>query len=168
MPTISCYVKKKLELGRLTVPQREMHALGNVALDSIKKRVARACDSTDAPAPPLKSEAWKHIKKAKGLRPIRDLWGTGYGYPEKSKATKRKRKYGLKWMGHLMDQIRVNRVSDNMAVIEATTRIGRKKANRHRSMLLLSPNDIRNVQAAANRILSSIISGLGKLTGKAA
>lgn len=151
--TFNVYVKKRLRLDLLSVPQREMYQLGEVARSSILKRISSARGPNDLPAAPLKSESWKRIKKSKGLRPIRDLKGTGMIWPEKGG----KRKPRLKKVGHLLDQILVRRVGDNMVKItEPTTRAGRIKARAHRAMFMFSPRDKATVIIAANSILRTL------------
>ncbi|MBN1567930.1 MAG: hypothetical protein JXA73_08775 [Acidobacteria bacterium] len=156
---VNIYVKKQLRLDLLNVPQRAMYDIGNAALGAIRRRVARAYDADDRPAEPLKSRSWKHIKKHKGLKPVRDLHGTGMMWPENYKGGKRKPR--LKFVGHLMDQIAVRRVSDNQAFItEPSTRAGRLKARRHKAMLLFSPSDRAIIMRYAKVILSRITAKL--------
>ena len=164
--TVRVYIKKQLRLENLSLMQREMWALGNVGLESVIKRVSSARDSNDAPAAPLKSVSWKRIKMSRGLRPIRDLRGTGMMMPQKYKGKKRLRKMQLKNVGHLLDQIKVTRVANNIAVIgEPTTVAGRIKARAHRAMLLFSPKDRETIRQAAQRILNGIKNKLIKFIG---
>jgi hypothetical protein len=163
---VNIYVKKQLRLDLLNVPQRAMYELGQAALVSIRERVAKAYGPNDAAAAPLKSESWKRIKKSKGLKPIRDLHGTGMAWPTKMKSGKRRKKWALKNVGHLMEQISVRRVSDNKAFItEPTTQIGRYKARRHRSMLNFSRLNELAILAKARQILTGITSNLVKTKG---
>ena len=69
----------------------------------------------------------------------------------------------LKNVGHLLDQIKVTRVANNIAVIgEPTTVAGRIKARAHRTMLLFSPKDREAIRQAAQQILNGIKSRLVK------
>ncbi len=163
--TVNIYVKKQLRLDRLTLPQRAMYNLGAIALNSIRQRVARAHDLNDAPAPPLKSKSWIRIKKARGLRPIRDLCGTGMmstGTIAQYRRRTLKRKSKLKSVGHLMDQIAVRKVSDNMAwITEPPTDAGRIKARGNREMLGFSRSNIavvlRNGQVLLNQLKDRLL-----------
>lgn len=158
---VNVYVKRKLRLDLLTVRQREMYRLGQAAKDAIILRVKQARDAYDRPAPPLKSESWKRIKKAKGLRPIRDLKGTGMMWPEKGKKYRKKPKK----VGHLLDQINTRKVTDNKAIIpEPSTRAGRKKARSNRNMLLFSPQNKATVIRVANQMLPTVIKRLIKIS----
>jgi hypothetical protein len=160
---VNIYVKRTLRLDLLNIPQRKMYEIGNVALESIRERVARARGVNDAPADPLKSESWKRIKMSKGLRPIRDLHGTGMMWPQKSSGGKRKKKWALKNVGHLMDQLSVRKVTDNQAFItEPTTRPGRIKARAHREMLGLSPFNKSQISAKTGAIVTAMKSKLVK------
>jgi hypothetical protein len=161
--TVNIYVKKQLRLDLLTIPQRKMYDIGVAGLESIKQRVAKAYGVTDSPAAPLKSESWKRIKKSRGLKPIRDLHGTGMMWPEKGG----KRKAKLKNVGHLMDQLSVRKVSDNRAYIsEPTTRAGRVKARRNRDMLGFSLYNraaiLRAVQVVIGDIKNKIIKTISR------
>jgi hypothetical protein len=163
MSTVNIYVKKQLRLDMLTIPQRKMYDIGVAGLESIKQRVAKAYAVTDSPAAPLKSESWKRIKKSRGLKPIRDLHGTGMMWPEKGG----KRKPKLKNVGHLMDQLSVRKVSDNRAYIsEPTTRAGRIKARRNRDMLGFSLYNraaiLRAVQVVIGDIKGKIIKTISR------
>lgn len=156
---VNVYVKRQLRLDLLTVPQREMYHLGQVAKDAIIKRVKQARGPDDRPAAPLKSESWKRIKKAKGLRPIRDLQGTGMMWPEQGK----KRRKTPKRVGHLLEQITTRKVTENKAVIpEPSTRAGRMKARTNRDMLMFSPGNEATVIRAANQILITMKNSLVK------
>lgn len=162
---VNVYVKRQLRLDLLSIPQRKMYELGNAALESIRERVAKARNVQDAPAAPLKSERWKRIKKAKGLKPIRDLRGTGMMWPEKGG----KRKPKLKPVGHLMDQIAVRKVSDNRAhILEPSTRAGRMKARAaaNRAMLGFSPFNRRVIIARAQDILNNLKDKLVKTAAR--
>ena len=165
--TVRVYVKKQLRLDLLSVPQRQMYQLGVAGLASIKRRVSNAYGGNDGPAPPLVNKRWMRIKKAKGLRPIRDLRGTGMMWPENAKAGKRKPK--LKFVGHLMEQMAVRKISgDNRVFIdEPTSRYGRKKARnlRNRAMLGFSPSDkatiIRNARVLLRELKSRMVRAVG-------
>ena len=187
--TVNVYVKRKIQLGNLTVKQREMWALGNAALASIKTRVGRAIGPDDQPAPPLKHSfrikrdkdgniidkiplgysRWGRIKKSRGLKPIRDLHGTGtmstYQIASFRGRTLKKRSR-IKNVGHLMDQLTVRKVGDNKAVItEPTTDAGRMKARGNRSMLGFSPFNTQEIVKAAKLLLSDIKNKLIRVQG---
>jgi hypothetical protein len=146
---VNVYVKKALRLDLLSPKQLDMYRVGQVGLRSILDRVSKAHGADDKQAPPLKSKKWTRIKKAAGLRPIRDLWGTGmmmsqgiWEYRNKRKGKVFKGKDALKHVGHMQQQIAVRRVSDNRVdIVEPSTTAGRIKARGNRDMLLLSPND---------------------------
>ena len=152
---VNIYVKKSLRLDLLSPKQLDMYRVGQVGLTSILNRVSKAYGSDDKKAPPLKSRSWIAIKKYAGLRPIRDLWGTGmmmarpmWEYRNKRKGKDFSGKDALKHVGHMQEQIMVRRVSDNRVdIVEPTTTAGRIKARRNRDMLLLSPNDKKAVFA---------------------
>ena len=158
--TVRVYVKKSLRLDLLNIPQRQMYDLGVAGLGTVKQRVAKAYGMADAPAAPLKSESWKRIKKSKGLKPIRDLHGTGMMYTSNIAAFRNrvmKRKSKLKSVGHLMDQLLVRSVSSNRAVIpEPTTDAGRMKARRNRDMLGFSPFNRQVIVQAAQKALDRL------------
>ena len=164
--TVRVYVKKQLRLDLLSFSQRQMWALGNAGLDSIKGRVAKARGPEDTPAAPLKSKSWANIKKSMGLRPIRDLHGTGKAWPQKIKGRRRK-KWALQNVGHLMDQLAVRRVAENKAFIdEPTTRFGRIKARAQKSMLMFSPQNRKDIYNAARLLLSESVSKLVRAYNK--
>jgi hypothetical protein len=103
---VNIYVKKKLQLGKLNFSQRQMLAVGNAGLNSIKARTKKALDAEDKPAK-LKSKSWARIKARHGLRNVKDLRGTGQMYTDKiaafrGRVAKTKRK--LKNVGHLIDR----------------------------------------------------------------
>jgi hypothetical protein len=178
-PFVRVYIKKKLTLNHLTIGQREMYEVGRTALQSIKRRVAAAIGSNDAPAPPLKTRrarrwseskmqfvesgpprsGWARIKMKYGLRPVRDLHGTGLMWSGKiAEYTHRelKKKSKLKNVGHLMDQLLIRRVSDKAVIIDEPSQIaGRMKALANRDMLLLSPNDCATIDQAVKYIVQS-------------
>jgi hypothetical protein len=177
MAMVRCYVKKRLSLERLTVPQRAMYDLANTALQTVIKRTASAIDSADSPAPPLKSHkrvrwsksqnkwveygsanaGWARIKQKYGLKPIRDLRGTGLAMSGRPKpGARRKHKMRLKNIGHLMEQITVRSVSENFARIEPSTRMGRIKANKNRAMLLFSPKNCVDIAKAAGKVIVNL------------
>lgn len=163
---VNIYVKKKLELGKLNFTQRQMLAVGNAGLNSIKARTKKALDAEDKPAR-LKSRAWAKIKSRNGLRNVKDLRGTGQMHTDRiaafrGRVAKTKRK--LKNVGHLIDQILVRRVSENRAyIVEPTTAPGRMKARGNAEMLMLSPTDQRAIKDAAGRAFAQIKSGLIKV-----
>lgn len=172
---VNLYVKRKLRLDRLTVPQQEMYRLGQAAKTVVISRVSKAIGANDQPAPPLKqtrrkrwsksqnkwieygepTRGWAKIKIKYGLRPVRDLRGTGLMWPENRKGGKRKPR--LKNVGHLLDQIMVRRVGETIVKIEEpTTRAGRIKARAHRDMLLFSPRDKQKIATLADVMLQTI------------
>ena len=156
MATVNVYVKRKLRLDMLSVPQRQMYDLGVVGLDAMKRRTANAYGIDDRPAAPLKPK-WKNIKKYKGLKTVRDLRGTGMMWPENRKAGKRKAR--LKFVGHLMDQLLVRRVGDNEVHIpEPGSRYGRMKARnkRNRAMLGFSPADRQIIMRRFRGVIRSM------------
>jgi len=173
--TVNIYVKRQIRLDLLSFKQRQMYDLGNAALGSIKERVARAYGPNDAPAPPLKSESWKRIKKHFGGRPIRDLEGNGMMLQStirhyRDKRSKGKFKINLQYVGHLMDQLSVRKVSDNQAfIVEPTTVAGRIKARGNREMLGFSPRNCAVIYQAATKILGELTKKMVKaVMGKAA
>jgi hypothetical protein len=162
---VSIYVKKQLRLDKLTISQQEMYRLGQVGLASIKSRVTAARGPNDSAAPRLKSKSWIRIKVAKGLKPVRDLRGTGRmstavtaGYRHKAL----KRKAQLRDVGHLLDQLLVRRVKDDAVSIEEPTSLpGRIKARGNSAMLQLSQANLRAVYAECKRILQERLKRLG-------
>lgn len=184
---VNIYVKKKLELGRLNFSQRQMLAVGNAGLNSIKARTARAYDASDKRAAPLKPSfrikrnkdgsvkervplgysRWARIKKSRGLKPIRDLRGTGQMYSDAiAKARNRvaTRANKLKNVGHMISQIMVRKVSETRAyIVEPTTVPGRVKARANADMLMMSPNDIKHMMDAAGRAFSDVKKRLVKI-----
>jgi len=166
---VNIYVKKKLQLGKLNFSQRQMLAVGNAGLNSIKARTKKALDSEDKPAK-LKSKAWAKIKSRNGLRNVKDLRGTGKMYTDaiaKYRGREAKRKNKLKNVGHLMDQILVRKVSENRAyIVEPSTAPGRMKARGNAEMLMLSPTDQRAIKDAAGRAFTKIKNGLVKVYAK--
>jgi len=166
---VNIYVKKKLQLGKLNFSQRQMLAVGNAGLNSIKARTKKALDSEDKPAK-LKSKAWAKIKSRNGLRNVKDLRGTGKMYTDaiaKYRGREAKRKNKLKNVGHLMDQILVRKVSENRAyIVEPSTAPGRMKARGNAEMLMLSPTDQRAIKDAAVRAFTKIKNGLVKVYAK--
>jgi hypothetical protein len=163
---VNIYVKKKLQLGKLNFSQRQMLAVGNAGLNSIKARTKKALDAEDKPAK-LKSKSWARIKARHGLRNVKDLRGTGQMYTDKiaafrGRVAKTKRK--LKNVGHLIDQILVRKVSENRAyIVEPSTAPGRMKARGNAEMLMLSPTDQRAIKDAAGRAFTKIKNGLVKV-----
>jgi hypothetical protein len=166
---VNIYVKKKLQLGKLNFSQRQMLAVGNAGLNSIKARTKKALDAEDKPAK-LKSKAWAKIKSRNGLRNVKDLRGTGKMYTDaiaKYRGREAKRKNKLKNVGHLMDQILVRKVSENRAyIVEPSTAPGRMKARGNAEMLMLSPTDQRAIKDAAGRAFTKIKNGLVKVYAK--
>jgi hypothetical protein len=76
MGFIKCYVKRRLELGRLNFSQRQMFLLGNIALGNVMNRISLAQGPADTPAKPLKKPY--AIRKTKyGLGNKRNLYYTG-------------------------------------------------------------------------------------------
>lgn len=158
--SVRVYFKRTLRLDHLSTNQRDMVALGTEGLNSIRRRLHANRDSSDQPAPPLKSESWKRIKKKQGLRPIRDLWGTGMAWPAKSKSAK-PRKPVLKFVGHLLDLIHIQSVTDHSVLItEPTTRFGRIKARRHAYMMQFSPNNRSEIAEKIRSMLSQRVKRL--------
>ncbi len=166
---VNIYVKKKLQLGKLNFSQRQMLAVGNAGLNSIKARTKKALDAEDKPAK-LKSKSWAKIKSRNGLRNVKDLRGTGKMYTDaiaKYRGREAKRKNKLKNVGHLMDQILVRKVSENRAyIVEPSTAPGRMKARGNAEMLMLSPTDQRAIKDAAGRAFTKIKNGLVKVYAK--
>ena len=156
---VKIYVKKRLVFDRLTFPQRDMFRLGTAGLVAVKKRVRAALNLADAPASPLRSNSWIRIKKAKGLRPVRDLWGTGLAAISRSK----KRKARLKHVGHMLDNLRVRTVSDNLArsgFAQYAARVKARANQRREPWLGFSPKDQAYVLQIARRIFSDAVKRL--------
>ena len=194
--TVQVYVKRQIRLDLLNFKQRQMYDLGNKALESIKTRVARAYGPNDAAAPPLKNSyylkynkdgsvdridlgysSWANIKKGFGGRPIRDLEGNGMmlestirHYRNRKQKVRGRWKFNLKYVGHLMEQISVRKVSDNRAfIVEPTTIPGRIKARGNREMLGFSPRNCVEIWREGMKILGDLKTKMVKtVTGKVA
>jgi hypothetical protein len=155
---VRIYVRKQIRLDRLNFSQRNMYTLGQVTLRSVLNRVSHARNAQDQAAAPLKNEIWKRIKMSRGLRPIRDLRGTGMMTQKTGN-----KKGRLKNVGHLLDQILVRSVSNNTANIEEpSTQYGRWKARAkaNRAMLMLSPSNRRDVINAFQQVLNAAVKQL--------
>jgi hypothetical protein len=157
---VNVYVKRKLRLDLLNVTQRQMYDLGNKALKAVKYRIDRHQDSRDMPAPPLKSKSWRRIKLAKGLKPYRDMRGTGMW--KNSKTAK------IKFVGHLMDEgnISVRKVSDNFVLISPSKVAMRTKFAGNRNMFEFSPSDTKFISDTFRRIFGEIKNKLIKSYSK--
>jgi hypothetical protein len=149
MASVNVYVKRQLRLDLLNVSQRQMYDLGNKALKAVKYRIDRHQDSQDKPSPPLKSKSWRRIKIAKGLKPYRDMRGTGMWRTSKGK---------YKFVGHLMDEgnIAVRKVSENFVLISASKDSMRKKFAGNRNMFEFSPSDNKFIADTFRRIIGEL------------
>jgi hypothetical protein len=156
MGGIQVYVKKQLRLDLLNIPQRMMAELGQVALDSVKQRVSEGRGPNDGPALPL-GRGYASFKSRMGLKPIRDLRGTGGAVL--LKAGRRRKADKLSAKGHMLDNLTLRTVSDNHARAAFTTEamLIKARANQRREpFMVFSPRDNAAVKEAAQRLLNQI------------
>lgn len=73
---VKVWVKKKLQLGRLDLAQRDMYQVGQDAIFAMCDRLRQGRGPTDAPAKPL-SKSYSIYKGRKGKGQKRDLFFTG-------------------------------------------------------------------------------------------
>ena len=157
-PSIRIYVKQKVELGRLTFGQRDMAAIGFVAQREIKQRVSRAIGPNDLPSKPL-SKRWSRIKLKAGLRPIRDLRGTGKvmeGHRKTLTRAKKAFKGGRKFVGHMIDNWGPRTVTENRVTLDCSQFAAQRKAYFNwlrEPWMQPSPRNLAVIQAKARSIL---------------
>lgn len=162
---VSIYVKKKLELGRLSFSQQNMAAIGMVGLRERKASIAAGHGPNDGPAKPL-SQKWAAIKRRSRLKPIRDLRGTGYTFGTGLTRSKKRPKTGKRFIGHMIDNL-----GKSFGVKENAVRIGfsafaaRIKAQSNQKIepfLVWSPANIRVMMREAGQAFTKIIKKLPK------
>lgn len=155
MPAVKVYVKKRLELGRLTIPQKDMAVLGLAAVRVVKARIAKGQGPNDGPARPL-SPRWAKIKRRLGLNPIRDLRGTGQANSKQFVTGKKARKAGIRFVGHMIDNFSLRTVTDNKFKAGLSQFAARKKGegNQQREpWMVFSPSNKKEMITAAQRTL---------------
>jgi hypothetical protein len=156
--SVRIYVKKQVRLDRLNFNQSKMFKIGNVAVASVKNRLALAQGPNDTAAKPLvrRYAIWK-TKRGKGNR------------------------RNLSLSGDMLRNFQVRTVTENRARAYVTGRSTEKsvwsKAKRPRFMgvenkvkawamqkiepwMVLSPKNRASVMEAARRVLSEMAKGL--------
>lgn len=139
MAFIRVYVKRKIELGRLSVPQQTMFKLGTIALGRKKESLRLGLNSQGAKAKKLsKGHA---IRKAKRRLPqIRNLSFTG----------------------NMLRNLSVRTVSENKARIGFTTMAERAKAianYRIDPQIPFSDTEVRQIVDSSRRLLNTELRG---------
>lgn len=130
--------------------------LGNYAIKVIRDRLAKGIGSNDQPMPPL-TASQQAFKRRLGLQPIRDLWGPGGIVVSNRGGKKRYLRSGTASIrglrggrGHMLDDLRVNGVSESGVSIDITITASRQKARaneRRAAWIGFSPNDRRLILA---------------------
>lgn len=162
---VRVYFKKQLRLDRLTFPQQAMARIGFAGVTAIRQRLQAGLGPADLPAKPL-TKRYKAYKLKRGLKPIRDLFGTGEAFGNQlTRATKR-RKTGRRFVGHMLDNFTVRTVTENQARLGTSTFAARVKAwaNQQREpWMVLSPRNRTAVRAAASIVLNEVKNKLVKI-----
>lgn len=139
------FTRLQINESRLGLDRRQLRELGDVALDSIKGRVARGVGVDDAPMPPLQT-GYARAKQRRGLRSIRDL----------------------RFTGAMLDNLTVRSSTDDQVTIALTSEPERVKGFRNQLIaewLGLSSSDERTVLRAA---FGFIRRNIGNLFSRAA
>jgi hypothetical protein len=144
--------------------RRQVEVLAQFARDTVVERVRRGVGSNDAAMPALSRKtsavrsrgkvvriqsgyaAWK---AARGLQPMRDLWGTG------------------KDGGHMLDNLTVRQVSEQSARIAFTQTKARQKAlaNEKRTPFLsFSDGDMSRIAKRAGEMFGAEVRAIGSVT----
>ena len=154
MPAIRVIQKGKPVFQQLSFRQQDMVRLATVGVASILERTRLGRGPTDGPAKPL-SQSYARFKLRRGLIPRRDLRGTGM-FPVKARGRGAKLKKAVtRFVGHMMDNLSVRTVSDNIATAGFTTLAARTKAqanNQREPFLVWSPKNRAAVMEAARQI----------------
>lgn len=135
MPFLRVYVKRRIELGRLDVPQQTMFKLGTIAVARKKESIRQGLNSAGVKAKKLsKGHA---IRKAKRRLPqIRNLWFTG----------------------QMLNNLSVRTVSQNKAKIGFSSGIARTKALANYKIdpqIPFSDRDVNFIGESSRRLLST-------------
>ena len=156
---VSIYWKKKVELGRLTIPQKSMAVIGFAAVREINARTAAGIGPTDGPAKPL-SKKWAAIKRNMRLKPIRDLRGHGLAFGNQLTRAKKRKKTGKRFIGHMMDAFTPRTVRDNEVRLGMGPFAARVKAVRNQlrePWMILSTRNIMALQPVIGRAWSAAV-----------
>jgi hypothetical protein len=135
----------------------QMKDLGNFAISTIRRRVARGIGSDDSAMAPLSAKhsavkvhgkfvrqrvPYSRFKSNHGLQPIRDLVGTGEDG------------------GHMLDNISVRLATEDMVRISISARKARKKAQaneRRAPWFSFSDNDEKSIVEYAAQLFHSAV-----------
>lgn len=120
---IRVYVKRKLELGRLTLDQQKMYKIGMIAVGTVKDRVKAGVNDQDAASKPLATRYAILKQKTLHKRPIRDLSLTGA----------------------MLDNFTVRTVSDHSAYANLTTNDLRTRARANNEIELWVSYSRKNI-----------------------
>ena len=157
------YNGSKLTLGGYGFRKYQMVRLGQLAVGTVKARVAKGVGSNDAPMKPL-APGYAGWKRKIGLQPIRDLTGPGartYGVIN-NMGFKKIRKI-RQASPHMLDNFTV-RYADAMTVrMDITAQWARTKARsneRRAAWFGFSNGDVRIIIAAAQRMFMGNVTDL--------
>ena len=73
---VKVYFKNKIQLDRLTFPERDMLQLGQIAANGLRDQVQKGVNPKGKPLPPL-NPGYAEWKAKHGKNPIRDLTSSG-------------------------------------------------------------------------------------------
>lgn len=172
--SVRVYFKKEIRLDRLSFQQQDMLKLGTVATAAVKNRVRAAQGPNDGPAKPL-AVGYAKFKSRRGLKNRRDLWGTGFALSGQLTRAKKRPKVGKRFIGHMLDDLRVRTVTGDTVRIGLSQFAARAKglANQLREpWLVLSPSNRAAVNNAWGLIFAEKVKRLARVVsvslGKAA
>jgi hypothetical protein len=163
------YNGSKLKLGGFGFRKYQMVKLGEIAVASVKARVAKGVGSDDATMKPL-NVPYANWKARHGMKPVRDLSGPGgRTYVEERKGKKYTRTVRAE-SAHMLDNFTV-RYADEMTVrmdITANWARIRARSNEQRAPWFgFSTNDTRAIAEAAQKMFGGIVTDLAvRLKGK--
>jgi hypothetical protein len=175
----------KIRLIGFGIQRYQMALLGQIALDSIKVRVAKGIGSDDVPMKPL-VERYQRWKQKIGLAPIRDLHGPGktsymgrvYEGRKRFEAAAAVRGpngrlystvktfIGFRSAGggaHMLDNLTVRSASESSVRMDITAQWARDRAraNEQRAPWFgFSPNDVRTIALAAQQMFKAQVTDL--------
>ena len=141
MKSIRIYVKKKIELSRLNVRQKEMFKLGTVAVAAVKDRLAHARNSHDGAAKPL--------TKRYAIQKNRML--SRGGFRRTGRGSGRKNVRDLRLSGDMLRNFTVRTVRDNSVRAGVAGRSTIKTMHSKRGRLVGVPNRVKEIGRASCR-----------------